>query len=297
MNHIIEHKEDGFKGQRAIVLPQAIKDILITNELTSLLYITDIGYYPNAKGHFRIRNKGAEQNILIYCIEGKGWFSINGEKHEVKKDNFFIIENNLPHSYGSSEEDPWSIYWIHFTGEKSHLFRAIYNKVLSINEAPEARLDDRLQMFEEIFQNLEMGYSTENLEYVSLCLWHFIASFRFLSQYREINKAKKQDIIQMAIQYMHENIHKKLTLNDIASHVGYSPSHFGQIFRQKTGQTPLNYLNLLKIQRACQMLDFTDMKIKEITEELGFYDQYHFSKTFVKQIGETPSQYKKRSKG
>ena len=96
---------------------------------------------------------------------------------------------------------------------------------------------------------------------------------------------------------MHENIHKKLTLNDIASHVGYSPSHFGQIFRQKTGQTPLNYLNLLKIQRACQMLDFTDMKIKEITEELGFYDQYHFSKTFVKQIGETPSQYKKRSKG
>ena len=36
-----------------------------------------------------------------------------------------------------------------------------------------------------------MGYSSENLEYVTLCLWHFIASFKFISQYREVNKSKK----------------------------------------------------------------------------------------------------------
>lgn len=142
-----------------------------------------------------------------------------------------------------------------------------------------------------------MGYSTENLEYTTLCLWHFIASFRFLSQYREINKNKRGDVIQEAIQHMRNNIEKKLTLEDIATHVGYSPSHFGQIFLKKTGQTPLNYFNQLKIQKACQLLDFSELKIKEIAEELGFYDQYHFSKMFFKQIGETPTQYKKRNKG
>lgn len=83
----------------------------------------------------------------------------------------------------------------------------------------------------------------------------------------------------------------------IAGCVNYSASHFGQIFLKKTGHSPLNYFNQLKIQKACQMLDFSDMKIKEIANELGFYDQYHFSKTFFKITGENPSQYKKRNKG
>ena len=293
----MELKKEGFKGQRAIVLPQAVKELLKSNEITSLLYITDIGYYPNAVGHYRSRHCGADQNILIYCTEGKGWVSINGTKHEVSQGEFFIIEANTPHSYGASIENPWSIYWVHFTGTKRHLFQTIYNKVLHIDQAPEARKEERLKMFEEIFLNLEMGYSIDNLEYVSLCLWHFIASFRFIAQYRAINKNPKSDVIQTAINYMRENLQKKVTLEDLASYVGYSPSHFGQLFKEKTGQSPLNYLCQLKIQRACQMLDFTDMKIKEITEELGFYDQYHFSKTFLKQVGETPTQYKKRVKG
>lgn len=293
----MEYKKDGFINQRAIVLPQSIKEILINNELTSLLYVTDIGYYPKAKGHYRTRHEGSEQNILIYCTEGQGWFSVNGVRQEVKKEQFFIIEAGLPHTYAASEADPWSIYWLHFTGEKSHLFRSIYNKVYSIDAAPEARFKDRIILFEEIFQNLEMGYSIENLEYTTLCLWHFIASFRFLSQYREVNKEKKGDIIQKAIQYMKNNLPQKLSLEDIAGHVGYSPSHFGQVFLKKTGQTPLNYFNQLKIQKACQLLDFSELKIKEIAEELGFYDQYHFSKVFFKQIGEPPTQYKKRNKG
>ena len=83
----------------------------------------------------------------------------------------------------------------------------------------------------------------------------------------------------------------------IAGCVNYSASHFGQIFLKKTGHSPLNYFNQLKIQKACKMLDFSDMKIKEIANELGFYDQYHFSKTFFKITGETPTQYKKRNKG
>lgn len=293
----MEYKKDGFINQRAIVLPYSIKELMIQNELTRLLYVTDIGFYPKAKGHYRTRNKGSEQNILIYCTEGKGWISTNGTRHEIVKDQFFIIEAGLPHSYAASESEPWSIYWLHFTGEKSHLFQTIYNKVHSIDNAPEARLKDRLLLFEEIFQNLEMGYSTENLEYTSLCLWHFIASFRFISQYREINKNKRGDVIQEAIKFMRNNINQKLTLEEIALHINYSPSYFGQIFLKKTGQTPLNYFNQLKIQKACQLLDFSELKIKQIADELGFYDQYHFSKMFVKQIGETPSQYKKRNKG
>ena len=203
----------------------------------------------------------------------------------------------MPHTYASDENDPWTIYWIHFIGEKSHLFADTYNKVCEITESPEARIADRLILFEEIYQNLEMGYSVENLEYTSLCLCHLLGSFRYIPQYREVNKVRKGDVVQESIAFMRKNINKKLSLEEIAAKSGYSPSHFGQIFIKKTGYSPLHYFNQLKIQKACQMLDFSEMKIKEIANELGFYDQYHFSKIFLKTIGETPTRYKNKNKG
>lgn len=136
----------------------------------------------------------------------------------------------------------------------------------------------------------------ENLEYTSLCLWHFIASFRFISQFRKVNKTSN-NIIQNTIQFMKNNINNRITLDEMAENVHYSPSRFGQLFFKQTGNSPLNYFMQLKIQKACQLLDFSDMKIKEIANELNFYDQYHFSKMFTKLIGETPSSYRKKRKG
>lgn len=292
----MEYKKDGFANQRAIILPQLIKNILQKNPITNLLYITDIGFYPEALGHYRMRKEGTPQHILIYCTKGNGWLSINGKRYTICKNDFFIIEANVPHSYGAAENEPWSIYWIHFTGEKSDLFKSIYNKIYHIDNAPEARFKDRLLLFEDIYQNLEQGYSMENLEYTSLCLWHFIASFRFISQFRKVNKTSN-NIIQNTIQFMKNNINNRITLDEMAENVHYSPSRFGQLFFKQTGNSPLNYFMQLKIQKACQLLDFSDMKIKEIANELNFYDQYHFSKMFTKLIGETPSSYRKKRKG
>ncbi len=70
--------KDGFKGQRAIVMPETILKAMEQNPVTSPLHITDIGYYPNAESHFRERKEGISQYIFIYCIKGKGWFNING---------------------------------------------------------------------------------------------------------------------------------------------------------------------------------------------------------------------------
>ena len=102
----MERKKEGFTNQRAIVLPEAIKKILVGNELTNLLYVTDIGYYPHATGHYRARRYGSQQHILIYCTEGEGWYSIHGQRQKVCKDQFFIIEAGLPHIYAASENSP-----------------------------------------------------------------------------------------------------------------------------------------------------------------------------------------------
>ena len=292
----IELKSEGFRGERSIVLPYAIIELLTKNETTQSLYLTDIGYYPKASGHFRSRPNGANENVLIYCIEGKGWFSVNNKKYKINENQFFILEKNIPHEYGADRQSPWSIYWVHFTGEKASIFSSIFNQVLDIEPVIGHRIQERISIFEEVFQNLELGYSQDNLEYVSMCLWHLLASFRFVQQFRVVNKVKQSNFIQQAILFMKENLHKNLKLEDLAERVHYSVSHFSLMFTKGASYSPLEYFTQLKIQRACQYLDHTDLSIKSIAYELGFCDPFYFSKVFKKHTSLSPQQYKKRKK-
>src|SRR5450759_4109130 len=116
------YKKEGFKGQRTIVLPHLIQIELGIYPLTKLLFVTDIGFYPNALYHYRGRPSGSEQNILIYCVEGEGWVEINNTHRKVQKNQFFIIPARVPHKYGADSSAPWSIQWLHFSGIISSSF-------------------------------------------------------------------------------------------------------------------------------------------------------------------------------
>lgn len=292
----MEKIAEGFKGEKAIVTPYNIRNLQADNNITKQLYITHIGYYPKAKFHFRKRPQGTKENIFIYCEEGAGWVQHNGEKHELRKNEAFIFPANEAHAYGSANSNPWSIYWFHFRGKDTHMFSSIIGKVINLPESDKSRYGDRFIVFEEMYQNLEKGYSPENLEYTSFCLRYFLASIKYLDQYREIKNVKEADSIQKAILFMKENLEEKITLKEIAEHAGYSTSRFGTLFTEKTSYPPMDYYNQLKIQRACSYLQFSDLKLKEIAFRLGYYDAFHFSKAFKQEMEITPKEYRKRYK-
>lgn len=285
---------DGFKGEKAIVTPYNTREYQETNEITRQLFVTHIGYYPDAKYHFRQRVSGANENILIYCEKGKGWVEYKDEKYILSENQAFIIPANEAHVYGADIRNPWSIYWLHFKGQNTYMFNSIIGKLLSIQESDNSRYSDRMVLFEDMYQNFEMGYNPENLEYISFCLMHFLASLKYLTQFREIKNVKVDDVIQQCIHYMKDNLENKITLKDIADAVGYSSSHLTTLFSQRTSFSPIVYYNQLKIQRACSFLQFSDLKIKEIAFRLGYYDPFHFSNAFIKEMGITPKEYRKR---
>jgi AraC-like DNA-binding protein len=285
---------DGFKGEKAIVTPKNIRELQAGNPVTRQMYITHIGYYPKAKYHFRERLQGAPENILIYCASGKGWIQCRGEKFHLSDNQMFIIPAHTPHSYGADLHNPWSIYWLHFCGDNSFMFADLMKKPSIIADTATSRQTERLMLFESMFQNLEMGYNTENLEYITFCLMYFLASVKYLQQYREIKNVKKQDTIQKSILFMKDNLERDFSLKELSQHVGYSASHLIMLFKKSTSFSPMEYHNQLKIQKACSYLQFSDLKIKEIAFRLCFCDTYHFSNTFRKEMDVRPSEYRKR---
>lgn len=292
-------RKDGFSGERALVLPQSVVFEMEKDAYSSILYITDIGYYPKAWYHFRKREEPINQYIYMYCVEGEGWIEIDNQKHTISTNQYFIIPAGTPHTYGSDENNPWTLYWIHFKGKLASVFATDKDHPIEIKPGIHSRISDRIELFEEIFRTLEMGYSRENLLYASTVFHHYLGTLHYIQQYRSaVNSQNEEtDIVTAAIHYMRENLEKKLSLKEISTHTGYSSTYFSVLFSKRTGYSPLAYFNQLKIQQACKLLDFTDMKIKQICHKIGIEDTYYFSRLFNKIMGMSPREYKRTKKG
>jgi len=287
-------KEDGFPGQISFVVPEKIIGLIRGNPLISDLYLTDIGYYPQARHHFRERPLGSTQFILIYCVDGQGEIRIGDTLHPVLADHFFIISGGTAHAYHSDEQNPWSIYWIHFSGAKAGLFTRQACQSLQIDRSRTSRISDRIDLFSEILRILGRGFSIETLEYINLCLNYLLSSFTHLSQFRWVKQAGENDPIAQSINFMLENLNKKLKLSDIARETGLSASQYSRLFLYRTGHPPIDYFIQLKIQRACRLLDNYGWMIADVSRETGFDDQFYFSRVFRKVMNMSPAEYRKR---
>ncbi len=289
-------KKDGFPGQISFVIPERISALVNTNPLIADLYITDIGYYPQARHHFRERSSGSSQFILIYCMEGQGEIRTKETVQIICSDQFFIIPAGMAHAYRSDEQNPWSIYWIHFAGSKSQAYLRFAGQAMTIERNKTSRTNDRIELFSEIFRNLDRGFAVETLEYVNQCLPHLLASFTHLSQFRLIKESGEKDPVTQSINFMLENLTKKLKLEKIATETGMSVSHFSRLFINRTGHSPIDYFIQLKIQRACRLIDNSGWTIADVSREMGFDDQFYFSRVFRKVMGMSPNEYRKRGK-
>lgn len=294
---VANHKREGFKGEKSLVIPRMVLEKMRDNDISEKLYITDIGYYPRAKHHFREREKGCEQFIFIYCAEGRGRYNLKDTNYKVDTGEFFILPKNIKHKYAANEDKPWSIYWVHFKGK---LAKSFFNKFYAKNKNKPVfieYLDERIGMFYEIFDNLEMGYSKNNILYANICFYRFLASFLFPNQFYQVRKEKVADTIDDSIYYMKENLNRDIALGELAEYANLSKSHYSRLFKEKTGWSPIAYFNHLKIKKACQILDTSDKRINQISYQLGFNDPYYFSRLFKKIMGVSPRYYRRKQRG
>lgn len=105
----------------------------------------------------------------------------------------------------------------------------------------------------------------------------------------------RQEVVRRAIDYMQQNLETPVTVNDVARYSALTPSYFGILFAEVTGQTPREYLIELRLERARQYLAHGDMSVLDICVALG-YDPSYFSRLFKQRTGMTPMQYSAQSR-
>lgn len=256
------------------------------------LSISRIGYYPNSKFHDRIQEGNCPDYTLIYCLDGKGYCQTLQGTFTLQANQFILLPPKQLYYYQADSENPWTIYWIQFNGSMMDELKEDFN--LYQYEKP-ANLPFNAQILEtwqEIYSSLSDGYTFENIGYANLSLYRLISLFLFPNRAKKTVQDEKEDQFEQSISYMKANVHKRLTADEIAQKFHYSSSHFSVLFKQKTGQSPIDYFINLKIQHACQLLTQSNLIIKEIAQKVGYEDPFYFSRIFKKITGKSPAEYK-----
>ena len=107
--------------------------------------------------------------------------------------------------------------------------------------------------------------------------------------------SQSNDVLREIISYVNKHYTEKLSLEEVATHVGFSREYFCRFFKQHMGITFLRYLNEVRISHAGRLLMNTDMSISEVMSESGFTNQTIFNRLFKEIYGMTPRQARNSS--
>ncbi|MBC5995407.1 AraC family transcriptional regulator [Romboutsia ilealis] len=100
-------------------------------------------------------------------------------------------------------------------------------------------------------------------------------------------------LIKRAVSYINLNLDSDLTVTNIANHLCITPNYLSRLFRKENGISVIVYINQKRIDESIRLMKKTDMQIQTIAEKVGINDLSYFSKLFKRQVGKSPTQYRR----
>ncbi|MDR2480279.1 MAG: response regulator [Treponema sp.] len=120
---------------------------------------------------------------------------------------------------------------------------------------------------------------------------------RMEEQYLLSGRKKHSEAVKKARQYILDNVEKRIMLQEVADHACISPGYLSTLFRKEYNQNLVDFINQVKIDRACELLRENKYRINEISYMLGFENAFYFTRVFHRRTGLAPSEYQARCWG
>ena len=290
---------EGFAGQEMFVIPRPVLVRARQHPLVRSVYPTDIGWFPTAAHHYRDRPNGARQDHLMMCVGGHGHVVVNGQKAHLRAGELLIVPRHTQHTYWAADDDPWSIYWVHFLGEDTDYYVKRIPRSGQPVPIEASAQNEAARLFRYCLDALHDGYGLPSLIYAAQSTQHILSLLLYRNQLlpMEPRSGRRRSSLESVVEYMQINLDSPLRLEDFAREAGMSVSHFSEIFRAQTGQSPMAYFIHLRMRLACRLLDLSGKPIKTIALETGYRDPYYFSRVFKNSMGIAPGKYRNIKKG
>lgn len=253
---------------------------LTLQEKNMQFYIPTIGHVKCQK--IIHRPAGIEDWLILYTLKGNGTCFVEGKEYDLGEDSLLFIPPGTAHEY-SIKGEVWETLYITFNGRGMNGFLDFSARVCT-NISDIIHFVDRFNKISEYKKNPRM-YKEQSVELYSL----LISLNEIMNNPTEKNK-KRIHKLTSAMHRLSENSDNDLS--PILEEMGMTEEHFCRIFKQYTGYRPIEYANMVRVQKAKVLLRNTDKSIKEIACETGFCNHSYFTAVFKKIINKTPTEYR-----
>ena len=260
------------------------KNLMFTNSL-KLEFID--GDYCKLDSSWRIDTSPYIFTRLYYIYDGSGVVNCNGETITMVPGNLYLLPKDVPISYYCPETLDQLFFHVTLTNWEGFDILANIPNVCQLPCSWE--LLGKLKALHESTDYCDL------LEFKMLVTKTILDCLHNAKLPALTTKSYSPEIIQ-AINYMQNNVNLQLTTEEISQAVFTSPNRLHKLFKAETGMTLGFYLDRLVLFRAAQLLIDPKLSIGEISRQLGFCDQYYFSRRFKNQFGQTPSEFRKNRK-
>ncbi|OPA78760.1 hypothetical protein BVG16_10695 [Paenibacillus selenitireducens] len=250
-----------------------------------------IAAYTKVPEDWHDTNYIPEFNKLYYIVEGEGFVQVGEERHVSQPGQLILLPAGTLQSYGTIPDAPtFGKYWCHFSAKvgNQHLFDLLRTPLfVNVDEDDELRKQfDRLIRF-QYAEGLSAAFRVRS------ALLEIISMFLDQSPRIQVNTSKSPSFEKMSrvIRHIEDHLSSTFSIEELARIVHLQPNYFIQTFKQVTGQSPIQYINRLRLEKAAQLLNFTNLGITEIAETVGIELSY-FSRMFKEYTGYSPSAYR-----
>lgn len=242
---------------------------------------------------------------IIYILSGSCMYNINNIPHKVKKGDLLIFNPGVYH--GKVLTDDSEILEFQAGFQDLHIKGLPPNYLVDSNVSPIINASkyetDILKCCTEIVS--EHGKNEPGFELILKSLGMKLLAILIRATFDgdalkekdslNVKSYDKTAIVNSIVEFINYNYMSELSLDIISQSMYLSPMYISKIFKDETGDSPINYLIKLRLHKAKEALIEGQSSIKDIAHSVGYSDVYHFSKLFKKYYGCPPSVFKKRT--
>lgn len=239
--------------------------------------------------------------LFHYVISGQGYLESNVAKgitdhYDLKAGEGFIVFPGQVNTYCADKFQPWKYVWLEFDSLRAAEFLSeaglsIAKPVYRANSLAEAEQVRDIMLY-------ITGHSTATSLHLigHLCLF-LDTLIQTSSTRREPSQTQLQDFyIREAVEYMKQNYQRELTIEEIAGACQLNRSYFSKLFKEKEGCPPQEFLILLRLTKAAELMRTTRMPLGDIAAACGYPNQLHFSRAFKQHYGTSPREWRNQNK-
>ncbi len=229
---------------------------------------------------------GRDDYYLIYLISGELSIDITDNKRILSKGDGLIIPPKCAYKYSASS--PMHYLYAHFTGS----YAAKFLKECGFDNLPCVIENDFNVELQSKFNLMIDSFLRGGRLSIQKCAC-FLQEILLSISENALEKTNHKTLNE-SLKYIHNFFTAKISIPYLASLENLSNSRYVTVFKKQMGKSPSEYIIELKLQLAKNMLDSTNMSIKQISEHIGYNDQYFFSRLFKKYLGISPQKYRSR---